>query len=134
MSDLEKALNPPLPTQSERFGRNDPCPLQNNARGIGGITLLALRPRDLKILRKYHEVQAMLWRKRSMTVPVAVGGEVLLRTFTAKQRVSITGWTRPRPDSAAATLGFRKAVMRRPPILQSDKSWPRCRHLLIVPE
>jgi len=26
ISDLEKALNPPLPAQSEKFGRNDPCP------------------------------------------------------------------------------------------------------------
>ena len=26
ISDLEKALNPPLPARSEKFGRNDPCP------------------------------------------------------------------------------------------------------------
>jgi SWIM/SEC-C metal-binding protein len=26
ISDLEKALNPPLPAQSVKFGRNDPCP------------------------------------------------------------------------------------------------------------
>jgi SWIM/SEC-C metal-binding protein len=26
ISDLEKALNPPVPVQSEKIGRNDPCP------------------------------------------------------------------------------------------------------------
>jgi SWIM/SEC-C metal-binding protein len=26
IADLEKALNPPVPIQSEKFGRNDPCP------------------------------------------------------------------------------------------------------------
>ena len=26
ISDLEKALNPPVPAHSEKFGRNDPCP------------------------------------------------------------------------------------------------------------
>jgi len=26
ISDLEKALNPPLPAQSEKLGRNEPCP------------------------------------------------------------------------------------------------------------
>ncbi len=26
ISDLEKALNPPQPAQSAKFGRNDPCP------------------------------------------------------------------------------------------------------------
>jgi len=26
ISDLEKALYPPLPVQSEKFGRNEPCP------------------------------------------------------------------------------------------------------------
>jgi SWIM/SEC-C metal-binding protein len=26
ISDLERALNPPLPAQSKRIGRNDPCP------------------------------------------------------------------------------------------------------------
>lgn len=26
ISDLERALNPPLPEQSEKIGRNEPCP------------------------------------------------------------------------------------------------------------
>ncbi len=26
ISDLDKLLNPPQPTQSEKIGRNDPCP------------------------------------------------------------------------------------------------------------
>jgi SWIM/SEC-C metal-binding protein len=26
ISDLEKMLNPPLPIQSDKIGRNDPCP------------------------------------------------------------------------------------------------------------
>ena len=26
ISDLERALNPPQPAQSEKVGRNDPCP------------------------------------------------------------------------------------------------------------
>jgi len=26
ISDLEKALDPPVPIQSEKFGRNNPCP------------------------------------------------------------------------------------------------------------
>jgi len=26
ISDLERALNPPAPIQSEKIGRNDPCP------------------------------------------------------------------------------------------------------------
>ena len=26
ISDLKRALNPPMPVQSEKIGRNDPCP------------------------------------------------------------------------------------------------------------
>lgn len=41
VSDLEKALNPPLPVQSEKFGRNNPCPCGSGKKykkycGAGG--------------------------------------------------------------------------------------------------
>jgi SWIM/SEC-C metal-binding protein len=42
ISDLEKALNPPLPVQSEKVGRNDPCPCGSGKKhkkccGAGGV-------------------------------------------------------------------------------------------------
>ena len=45
ISDLEKALNPLMPVQSEKFARNDPCPCGSGKKckkccGAGG-TLVA---------------------------------------------------------------------------------------------
>jgi SWIM/SEC-C metal-binding protein len=42
ISDLEKALNPPQPVQSEKVGRNDPCPCGSGKKykkccGAGGM-------------------------------------------------------------------------------------------------
>jgi SWIM/SEC-C metal-binding protein len=41
ISDMEKALNPPVPIQSQKIGRNDPCPCGSGKKfkkccGAGG--------------------------------------------------------------------------------------------------
>ncbi len=52
--DLEKALNPPQPAQSAKFGRNDPCPC-GSGKNIRNAAVQAKAKRIIAIALLCHE-------------------------------------------------------------------------------